>query len=448
MMTRREAIRTGVFAGIGLAALPGAMAQTNSAASLAATNGDAALAAQILADQTLVKVHHLAQDLLTAGLNAGSGYDQVWIRDTNTFIEVALEVNPSQRLREALLTFFKFQGDNGDIIDGYRKLNGKRFVDARTSPLAPDLMAFKNSVESDQESSMVQAIYKYVTVTGDKSILDETIAGITVRDRLAHALNYMLTVRFDKKHGLVWGGTRADWGDVQPEDSPGVVLNEKSHRALTIYDTAMLIIAVNDYVQLLGEDSHAAHHWKKISAKLKHNARKYLWDDKKQKFIPHVYLAGSPFPKNFDENAILYYGGSAIAVEAGILTRDEVGQVLRQMEDGVRAAGAPSIGLTMYPPYPKGFFKNPQLTKPYTYQNGGDWCWFGGRMIQQLVAYGYVTEAYRNLQPMVDRVVRVGDFREWWSRDNKPEGSGKFKGSAGALGKAIEMLQAWAKQQA
>ena len=39
----------------------------------------------------------------------------------------------------------------------------------------------------------------------------------------------------------------------------------------------------------------------------------------------------------------------------------------------------------MYPPYPEGFFKNPQMRSPYSYQNGGDWCWFGGRMIQALI---------------------------------------------------------------
>jgi hypothetical protein len=39
-------------------------------------------------------------------------------------------------------------------------------------------------------------------------------------------------------------------------------------------------------------------------------------------------------------------------------------------------------GLTISPPYPAGFFKNPSMV-PYGYQNGGDWCWFGGRMIQQ-----------------------------------------------------------------
>jgi hypothetical protein len=47
---------------------------------------------------------------------------------------------------------------------------------------------------------------------------------------------------------------------------------------------------------------------------------------------------------------------------------------------------------------------------------------------------------------MVDRVVRTGDFNEWWSGDNQPSGSGNFRGSAGVLGKAIEMLQTWAQR--
>ncbi len=446
-MTRREAIKTGMFASLALAALPRALAQTNSAAVAVASISDAELAAQILADKNLTQVHRMAQQLLKNGLNAGSGYSQVWIRDGNTFIEVALEVNPPQHFRDALLNFFKLQGPTGDIPDGYVPLDPAKVKTAyRVSPLAPDLMSFKNTVETDQESSLVQAVYKYITVTHDETILDEQIGGVPVRERLGQAINYVLTERFDKEHGLVWGGTTIDWGDVQPESPRGVVLDAHSHRALSIYDNAMLAIALNNYVQMLGENSRATRHWKKVRDKLAHNIRKYLWDEKKQKFIPHVYLDGSPFPKDFDENAILYYGGTAVAVEAGLLSHDEVGRVLEQMEEGVRQSGAPSIGLTIYPPYPKGFFKNPQLTNPYTYQNGGDWCWFGGRMIQQLIVYNYPAAAYRNLQPMVERIVRVGDFHEWWSRDNKHEGSGKFHGSAGVLGKAIEMMQAWAQE--
>jgi hypothetical protein len=47
---------------------------------------------------------------------------------------------------------------------------------------------------------------------------------------------------------------------------------------------------------------------------------------------------------------------------------------------------------------------------------------------------------------MVTRAQRAGDFYEWWSLDNQPRGSGQFRGSAGVLGRAIEMLQAWAEE--
>lgn len=449
-MTRRKAIKAGAFAGLGLAALPRAFAEAASLAHASPVPGAepaAELAARILADQTLSIARRMARDLLHGGLNAGSGYDQVWIRDTNTFIEVALEVNPPGLFREALLNFFKFQGDHGDIVDGYRRYDASGAKGARLSSLAPGWMAFKNTVETDQESSLVQAVSKYVAVTNDKGILDEKIAGITARERLGRALNHVLTERFDRGHGLVWGGTRADWGDVQPEDSPGVRLDSKSHRALTAYDSAMLVIALNDYIRLIGEDGSQGRHWTRVRDRLKLNVREHLWDGARQKFIPHVYLNGSPFPKDFDENAIYYHGGTAVAIEAGLLTRAEVAAALQRMNANVRAANASSIGLTMYPPYPDGYFKNPQLTRPYTYQNGGDWCWFGGRMIQQLVAYGYPNQAYINLLPMLERVVRVGDFHEWWSRDDTPEGSGNFRGSAGVLCRAIEMLQDWARQR-
>jgi hypothetical protein len=50
-----------------------------------------------------------------------------------------------------------------------------------------------------------------------------------------------------------------------------------------------------------------------------------------------------------------------MAIEAGLLTCEEVARSLDQMVANVRAAGAASIGLTLYPPYPEGFFKNPQM---------------------------------------------------------------------------------------
>jgi len=95
----------------------------------------------------------------------------------------------------------------------------------------------------------------------------------------------------------------------------------------------------------------------------------------------------------------------------------------------VKQAGAASIGLTMYPSYPEGYFVNKGMG-PYTYQNGGDWTWFGARMIQQLIKYGLLTEAYEQIQPMTKRVKDNNGFYECYSVDNKPRGSGTFRGEA------------------
>jgi glycogen debranching enzyme len=426
----------------------GLQAQAPTAAS---SDTEAELAKRIRSDESLHHVDQMALDLLKSGVNAGAGYRAVWIRDMNTFIEAALEVTPRERFRDALLTFLKFQGPDGDIVDLYfpTPTDPARIRSTyRSTPQAPGLMADKNTVEVDQESSLAQAVYKYVTVTGDRSILDERVdngmGDRTVRERLGMALQYLLTQHFDARHGLVWGATRADWGDVQPESPHGTVLDAHSHRALCIYDNAMLLLAINDYVELLGPDTPEAERWKKTGAKLRRNIRKYLWDKKDQKFIPHIYLDGSPFPKDFDENAIYYHGGTAVAIQAGLLTHKEVGQAIAHMDADVKAAGASSVGLTLYPAYPDGFFQNPQLRVPYTYQNGGDWTWFGGRVVEALIEQGYIADAYRELLPMVERVERVNGFYEWWTRDDQPRGSGDFRGSAGVLGRDIELLEAWA----
>jgi glycogen debranching enzyme len=111
----------------------------------------------------------------------------------------------------------------------------------------------------------------------------------------------------------------------------------------------------------------------------------------------------------------------------------------------VKASGAATIGLTMYPPYPEGFFKNKGMY-PYGYQNGGDWTWFGGRMILQLVKHGFLQEAYDQLLPMTERVMKDKGFYEWYSVKNEPKGSGTFRGSAGVLFVAIDALEKAARK--
>lgn len=401
---------------------------------------DPELTQKIKSDQRMNTVKSMAEELIKKGLTAGDGYVEVWIRDLNTFIETACAVSDQQRVKEALITFFKFQGEDGNIPDGYTTKNTSSIpYEFIHSDLEPRYVAHKNTVETDQESSLIQSIFKYVSVTGDKSILKENVGGRTVLQRMEDAMNYLLTDRYDKKHGLLWGATTADWGDVQPEHEWGVYLDSLSHLCIDIYDNAMFVVAMNNYIQLTDDKKEQAY-WKKKVTKIKKQARKYMWDKKRQKFRPHVYLKDSPFPADFDEDVIHYHGGTTIAMEAGMLSTKEVKTVYHQMQENVKAANAQSVGLTVYPPYPKGLFKNTWMFE-YHYQNGGDWTWFGGRTVQQLIEYGYYEEAYEAISPMLDLVIKNNGFYEWWSPEGKPLGSSSFRGAAGVLWKAICMFE-------
>ena len=383
-----------------------------------------------------------ALDIVKTGFNAGDGYGEVWIRDYNTFIELSAEVYPTETLKENLRVFFRLQREDGNIIDGFIPREKAKETEVGYkyifTDLEPDYAGHKNTVETDHETSLVQAVYKYVQKTGDTEFLNELIGDKSVAERMEWSMEFLLNHRWSEEHGLIYGATTADWGDVQHCHPWGVFITEETKFCLDIYDNAMLLIALDMLMEMVPATKEK---WQPIHKQIAENTMKYLWDEQNQKFIPHVYLDGSPYPDDFNENEIFYHGGTAVAIEAGILSKEQIKVSLDKMIANVKASGAGSIGLTMYPPYPEGSFENKGMY-PYGYQNGGDWTWFGGRMIQQLVKYGFYQEAYEQLQPMVKRVHDNDGFYEWYTVNNEPEGSGTFRGSAGVLYKAIEMLEA------
>lgn len=411
------------------------------------TNPQQQLAETILNDTTLHQVDSMARSIISQGFNAGSGYSQIWARDMNTFIEVACEETNQTDIRNAILLFFALQQPNDEMIDGYVLKPDFTWYDNHPyyADAAPDHVGFKNTVETDQESSLIQIVGKYIRKTGDTSILREDVAGRTVLERMDDMVDYLMRERYSEQYGLLFGAMTADWGDVQPNDDFGCDMNELSSRAIDVYDNAMFLIAL-DYLQEMTDDASLLKKWKGIREQIAQNVRKYLWDAERKKFIPHLYIDPSPIPAGFDENQIHYHGGTAVAIEAGLLSKEEIAVVNAQMLENVRLSGLPSIGLTLYPTYPEGFFRG-GMAKPYVYQNGGDWTWFGGRMIQQLVANGFVEEAYDEIRPMIDRVIKNQGFFEWYGMGGVPSGSGHFKGSAGVLAKAIEMMNDWAEEK-
>ena len=430
-----------IFAVVQGAPFQKAIAQTATRNVLQQTvRNDTTLANRIATDNRIDSVYRKAQELIAKGFAAGTGYAEIWIRDLNTFINTSLDVNAPAVVKQNLLLFFKFQGDDGNIVDGLvpkSKANGG--YQYRYSILDTAWAAHKNTVETDQETSLIQAVKKYIDKTGDHNFLSEKVGAYTVAERLQMALRYLYTDRMVKQYGLIKGATTIDWGDVQPEKGWGVNINESTKWAIDIYDNAMLLIAMQDLRDLMKETAPERKHLANEALRLKQNIRKHLWDEKAQKYRPHIYLDGSPFPEDFDEQKILYTGGTACAILAGLHTRNEISAINRQMLQAAAAEPNATIGITVYPPYPSALFAN---MPAYIYQNGGDWTWFGGRMIQALIKNGFYQEAYKEMSPMLDRILKYGGFYEWWDvKTGAPKGSADFRGEAGVLYDAINLLR-------
>lgn len=66
-------------------------------------------------------------------------------------------------------------------------------------------------------------------------------------------------------------------------------------------------------------------------------------------------------------------------------------------------------------------------------------------MTEGLLNYGLATEAYTDLLPMTDRMLKNNGFFEFYNvQTGKPSGSGSFRGEAGVLYDAINQLKKWA----
>lgn len=81
-----------------------------------------------------------------------------------------------------MIIFFQFQQSDGRILDRYvpdpkdMEVGYKYFY----FPLVPGYAGHKNIVETNQKTSLIQAVAKYIKFTGGKTILTEIIASKTI----------------------------------------------------------------------------------------------------------------------------------------------------------------------------------------------------------------------------------------------------------------------------
>ncbi len=357
-----------------------------------------------------------------SGFAAGTDYPQIWLRDANTIIPASRYFYDQAFLTSWLEEHLAFQKENGSLEDW---INSKSESD-------------KNTTETDQESSAVQASYQVYEMLGPEW-LEKTISGETIINRLEQALLYVLRDRWDEEHGLIIGAHTADWGDVDmvDQDQQAIYVDERTHWTADIYDQSMLYQACMNLAEMMDalEEAKSASFWREKARVIKDNADKWLWQEDKGFYRVHIHL--DDLKHEFDEDDMFPMGGNAQAILSGLADSEKSRRII---EEALKRQGEfqmSTISGTLLPPYPKDLFKHPLLDDPYEYQNGAQWDWFGGRLIYAMFENGFSELGKEKLLEIISKNVKNRGFFEWDNREGVGLGSDFYAGSAGSLGKAV-----------
>jgi hypothetical protein len=355
------------------------------------------------------------------GFAAGSDYPQIWIRDLATFVSGAKLYYPLADLQRMAERFLEHQRPAGDIVD---------WVDG-------DGRSDKNTVETDQESSLVLAAYEIAL--DDPGWLRRIVAGEPVFARLRRALQWVWDRKRNNQTGLVTSGLTADWGDVENTypDQRAIKWSDRSTPVHSIYTQAKFIQAIDrliDMAHALGEEVDSRN-WAKRLTFLRQKCRQQLYLKNAGYFRIHL-IPGEPARFDFEKD-ILAVGGNAEAIRAGLMTPQEISAFLAVLEKRRSALRLGSVSFTLLPPYPDRFFPHPLLSSSWSYQNGGEWDWIGGRVIDALFQSGHREKAQVYLKEIIGKHLRNFNIFEWEDRSGAGRGASFYVGAAGAIGRAI-----------
>lgn len=356
------------------------------------------------------------------GFRAGTDYPQIWLRDANTIIPASRYFYDKAYLSSWLEEHLAFQEENGSLRD---------WVDSRGK-------SDKNTTETDQEASAVQASYQIFELLGP-GWLEKEINGEKIIHRLEKSLDFVFRSRFNKEYGLITGAHTADWGDVDmvDEDQKAIYVDEKTHWTADIYDQSMIYQACKNLACMFDsmEKKKKSSLWLKKSESIKENSNRWLWQEEKGFYKVHLHL--DSLHHTFDEEDIFAMGGNTVAIISGLATGEKSRQIIVQALKRQKSLKISTISGTLLPPYPEDLFKHPLLDGPFEYQNGGQWDWFGGRLIYAMFENGFSRMAKEKLTEILKKNLANSGFFEWENREGVGHGSDYFCGSAGSLGKAI-----------
>lgn len=357
-----------------------------------------------------------------SAFTAGGGYPQVWLRDAATIIPASKFYYPRCFLSSWLEEHLARQQEDGALFD---------WVDSQGQ-------VDKNTVETDQEGSAVQAAYQVFLLVGPEW-LGKEIGGQKIIDRLEKALLFVFRNRWETKLGLITGAHTADWGDVDSEDPDqrAIYVDEKTRWTVDIYDQSIAYeacLGLAAMLEAMGEKTKASS-WRERASRLREATNRWLWQEDRGFYRVHRHL--DSWEHAFDEGDMFAMGGNTQAILSGLADHEKATRIIRQAIERQQSFHVSTISGCLLPPYPAGFFKHPAMDEPYEYQNGGQWDWFGGRLVHAMFENGFSRLAKEKLLEIVRKNIANGGLFEWDTRDGTGRGSDYYAGSAGSLARAL-----------
>jgi hypothetical protein len=369
------------------------------------------------------------------GILPAQEYGMIYARDMSTMMPLLPFFYGEEYLRTPVDEFLTLQyGPDTLSADGQRP--GAGAISAVIAPYAP---LDKASVVSDEELHLINAAFQYYRTAGGSEWLSRKVAGETVIWRLNQALEWLYLHRFEPSSGLIKRGHTTDWGDIkfEPSDSPTDLDPDVDHWTCSIYDQALTYRALLQLAQMNRSvgDTQRGKTLEARAVELRHSLQDSMWLAGAGFYLLHVHL--TPLTHPFPEEKIVAIS-NAIAVYTGLADTSQAYEALTQLEQARLSAGASKPGLSLYPPYPTGFFAHPQMS-PGEYQNGGLWDWWGGVQITAEFQNGLSMLALAHLRMVAQDWARhPGQIFEWeMLSTGQGWGSANYASAAATMGEAV-----------
>lgn len=374
------------------------------------------------------------------GFRPGVLYAHIYARDSATIAPAAQYFYDLPYLTRPVEEFLALQYDGlpGDPEDELWQTPGQPGAVSGTIG-GGEIAGAKMLVVSDEEPSVVTMAYIAVKAGAGPAWLLEEQAGKPRIQRLNEALDWLFEHRFDLQFRSIKRGNTTDWGDVMVGQghSSGSYTKGPEEWTASIYDQAWTYRALMQLAEmnmLVEQPEIAAHHINRANL-LRQTVAERFWQPDRGYFRTRIPLP--PLAREVDEDAIVSIA-NGVAVYAGIARPEEWKPIFRALELARTQARAPKPGLTLWPPYPAGYFDYPQMV-PGRYQNGAVWDWWGGMQISGEFWSGF-SELGRDHLNMVasDWAREPGQVYEWQETStHENNGSQAYAGAAATMSEAI-----------